>query len=1250
MKFKWFYKAYKVVGWFTILSAGIILALRLGMPLLTPQVPKLSEWVAKELKYPTLIQDIKLKFDGLSPEVSLYNVEVLTQDKKSSALHAQKIKLRLNTFQLLRKKLQVDEIVIEGLVGGIRYDHHQKKFSVTKLEQLSFSFSSIEENAPLFKRLFIYNSALEIKTDLEAHFKLQDLNLLIEMGSKVHVRAASFVEGKKPAHVEFGADIPVFSNKSARVYCHWEGGDLNPLAKLWPSNEFGLTAQDADLFVWADIKQKNINLILDFATNDLHLDRFSKEVLSFQKAKGQVFAKINQDRWEIKSQDLILTENKESETVNVALKTEGQKWHFTISQLNMSPWQRRLKALNLLTENAFLNNNTVKGYLLHADFLLNKQINQFYVVTGDFVFNNLGLTSTQYPSFENLNGAIALADNKGRAILTSNAFTIKDKQFYEKPLCLNNLALSVNWDTATDEVITVDSFSAHVSNTPLYGEAKISFEATKPKPDVEMMFHVGNSSTDTLLSLLPLNYMEEELSTWLKSAIKRGEHLGTKLVLRGNLSDFPFDKGEGVFQVALDLDHTYLDYKPNWPALEDLKASLLFHNRALFISAHSGTIHQGKISDADAVIPDLFAKMPELIVDTKIASTLKDGMDVIANSPLPQGLIKTLAPLSLQGNMALSLGLEIPLSAVQHAPVKVRGLVEVSDATAAMKDHPYVIEHIKGQVSFTQDSVRANTVSGELFGMPTTFDIASLQDKANEIKITAKGNVNVEKIKTLFQLADLKQVQGETDYVAILNISPDNESFSTLSLNSSLKGISIDAPNPFAKTADAVNALELKLYLDPNQLLRVTGKYGDNVSLAYSLGLRDKVWHSVGGHIHFGESRLAKFREDQVLLIDGHLDQFDFLQWKTFLAGSEHLSNNSNPISLEPLVELQMGAFTLYGASFENENVQARWDAKLNQWTLLFDGAMLKGQMDVPKNNTLPIVVDLQKLALPNKLAESNFTMSKVPSTQGIDIKIKEFAWGNKSFSAIAARLEPSWNGYLIPNITAKLVDADLNLSGSWDYLSTNKISAQGKLATRNVSATLKSLGLKGTVQKAKGAIDFSLSWNGSPFTIDFPTLTGLADFSLKEGMIVGMNPGIGRVLGLLNLDNVKRRLNLDFSDVTKDGLAFNELTGKFQFGKGKVSSNKLFLNGPSAKIEAFGQADLMNQGLDGEMVVMPNVTGSLPVAAAIAAGNPAVGAAVWVVDKMFGPKIQEIHRVRYKVLGTWVAPKVNEIPIPLKG
>ena len=149
----------------------------------------------------------------------------------------------------------------------------------------------------------------------------------------------------------------------------------------------------------------------------------------------------------------------------------------------------------------------------------------------------------------------------------------------------------------------------------------------------------------------------------------------------------------------------------------------------------------------------------------------------------------------------------------------------------------------------------------------------------------------------------------------------------------------------------------------------------------------------------------------------------------------------------------------------------------------------------------------------------------------------------------------------------------------------------------------------------------------------------------MSNGTVQGVDPGLGRVLNLLSLDTVQRRLNFDFSDVTQKGFAFDEFDADFQFGKGKVSSNKVSLKGPSANIESYGQADLENQEISGIIIMMPNVTGSLPVAAAIAAGNPAVGAAVWLVDKMVGKKNSRNPSISIPISGNLGFAKIRNDP-----
>ncbi len=1239
-------------------------------PLFTPKIPELSDWVAKELKYPTLIQEIKLKWDGFSPAVTLYNVEILTKDKKSSALHIEKIKLQLNILPLMFGKLQVSDVVIKGAVGGVEYQEGGHLF-VSKLPDLHFDFN--ENNAisqvPLFKRLVVNESTLTLTLPNHQVLTLNNSHLLIDVHSVIKIRAQTTIDGKDPATVNISADIPLIGKKKTLLYCHWQGGSLNHLNDLFPQSQITIEHGNLDLKAWLALNENNdFTLSTDLKMNDISIKEKNNGSLSFKRLHGSLsVARSNQD-WIIESKHFeIEPEGSEKEqteklafTLSSTLQENVRSWDLKAHHIFLDKWQERFEKLNLFP-NAFSSlskDYQIAGHLEYVDIGLKIVDEKLKLTNGDVVFTSLGVKASQkYPGFSSLSGALTFDESKGKVVIQSKDLELDYPRYYVKPLSMSNLALVVDWQQKPQElVVKVNTAYVTVIDTLLRGEAKISFSKERATPDVELMLQLGESKTSSVLAMLPKKMMDNDLTTWLDSAILAGDHLSTLCVLRGNLGDFPFDKAEGVFEISSELEHVHLDYNQGWPALTDLKANLFLRNRALFISAESGNVAGGQLSDADAVIPDLFAPVTELIVDTKVSSTLQDGLKVVHNSPLSASLKKTLAPLSFQGPMALSLGLEIPLSSKTTQEVKVRGLIEIEEAEVSAKDWALPISDLKGKVTFTENSVMADELNGIFLDGPTQFLIDSqLESNHPEVKLTAKGNIKIDKIQNWFKIQELSQIQGETDYQAQISISPDNTNQATLNITSTLQGLTVDAPYPFAKTKESINPVEFKMYFDPNQLIRVAGKYGDNINIAFSLGNRDNLWHPVGGHIHFGEKRLAKFREDQVFLIDGDIAQVDFEKWKAFLGAAGFLSQKSHESAaqghLEPLVELNIEDFSLYGVSFPKEKIEAQWENSAHQWNLNFEGPALKGHAIIPQDNSQDIMLDLQRLVIAKKLESSDFQMAKTPGEQKVDVKIKELTMGNKVITDIHARLEPSWKGYFFPFVKAKLKGTDISFSGSWDYLSThNKVSAEGTVSTKNITDTLSALGMKGTVQKAKGSIDFSLNWNGAPFKIDYPSLGGQVDLELTHGVIQGVNPGIGRVLSLLNLDNVKRRLNLDFSDVTKSGLTFNDLNGKFQFGKGKISSNKVILNGPSAKIEAFGQADLENQGLDGEMIVMPDVTGSLPVAAAIAAGNPAVGAAVWVGDKMFGNKIQEIHRIGYKVLGTWASPKVEEVPIPAKG
>ena len=56
-------------------------------------------------------------------------------------------------------------------------------------------------------------------------------------------------------------------------------------------------------------------------------------------------------------------------------------------------------------------------------------------------------------------------------------------------------------------------------------------------------------------------------------------------VFRGPANDFPFDNGQGLFEIRFRLEDAVLDYTPGWPRLEGARADVTFSNRGLRVES-----------------------------------------------------------------------------------------------------------------------------------------------------------------------------------------------------------------------------------------------------------------------------------------------------------------------------------------------------------------------------------------------------------------------------------------------------------------------------------------------------------------------------------------------------------------------------------------------------------------------------------------------------------------------------------------
>ena len=262
-----------------------------------------------------------------------------------------------------------------------------------------------------------------------------------------------------------------------------------------------------------------------------------------------------------------------------------------------------------------------------------------------------------------------------------------------------------------------------------------------------------------------------------------------------------------------------------------------------------------------------------------------------------------------------------------------------------------------------------------------------------------------------------------------------------------------------------------------------------------------------------------------------------------------------------------------------------------------------------------------------------------------IQFYCEAFQYGKKDFGEIALNLQPKAYGYEIQSLTAEKPDAELSLAGEWHFVNTRPFTTlQGYLKSPNMGNALLEMGYATAIREAKGIIEYELQWLGDPWQVNLKTLTGTADLRFDKGRILGLEPGLGRIMGLLNLQSIQRRLQLDFSDLFKKGFVFDSLRGQLAFKDGIIKTDQLKIDGPASKIELSGQAIAATKAVDLTLTVKPHMGVGLPLAAAIAAGNPAVGAGVWLVDRLTGSKVKKMSQHLYHVTGTWETPSIQPI------
>ena len=245
-----------------------------------------------------------------------------------------------------------------------------------------------------------------------------------------------------------------------------------------------------------------------------------------------------------------------------------------------------------------------------------------------------------------------------------------------------------------------------------------------------------------------------------------------------------------------------------------------------------------------------------------------------------------------------------------------------------------------------------------------------------------------------------------------------------------------------------------------------------------------------------------------------------------------------------------------------------------------------------------------------------------------LDITVDHFRHGETSLGSLRLETSSLQNGLSIDQFMVTGAEHELNSTGNWLIQESHPVMAlQGSLSSRNLAHFLHQFGIYEDIRKTSAMIDFDLDWQSSPIQIDWQSLNGSIQFKLEHGRLLGVEPGIGRALGLFSLNAWERRLRLDFSDVVDEGFAYDNVKADFVLKKGQAYSTNLAVDGVSARVKFVGRIGLHERDFEAAVTVIPRSSIALPLAGAL--GGPiGLGAGI-VAQQIVGDQFETLSSSR---------------------
>jgi uncharacterized protein (TIGR02099 family) len=1268
------HKLWLVLAITLVVLATVVTFIRLSLPYAQGYRSDIEQWIHQHYQTNVHIGQLNASWRGGGPSLVLQDV-VVHDAKQQRLLRFDETRLRLDFWRSLR---QLQWVAADVELSGLHYQLNSADIlqSTSKAQTTDTApiLTAIEDL--LFRQLqqfTVVDSSLTIQSDYAPDIVVQFKRLRWQNTPDRHQGTGELsVAGITANTVSFILDLHGESLATSKGQLYLQSSELNILPwfeQLLPQST-RLARADVNMQAWADITQGRLSAVQVALAENRLLWRHQGETFNVSIGDGQLRWLPTSDGWRLDSSPLRIT-------------TPTAAWHdfrLSIQQLANDDWAGHIEQFRIAAAMPILQLlsqdipalEQLMAYGLDGRFsaIQWRMQQQRWWLQGDILDLN-SRPVRDVPGVQQLNGQFsASADfiqldihGKDNTLRWDGAFD-RDTPYQQ----LNAKLLAWPEPDAKRWIIQVPRFALEHPALKLAGGLRLWLG---DKPGMRLMAQLRDVPATEAAHYFPLYHMPASVIEYLKPALLGGQVREGTVLWHGNFADFPFNDGNGHFQVLAYVDDAEFMFDPSWPRLTKLNAELLFDNASMQIRSQGADLFGVTVGDGVLVqIPDLF-QADELHISVQQAARAEQVSLMLQASALSDSVGAALDYLGVDGRVDANLDLRIGL---KQPYARAQGYVDFYANNLQLKQPALAMEQLEGRLWFDNDKIHSDQMIAVSNGirLQQRFRGASTAD-GYQLTLQASTEHDVGELLAMIQPQWQTLGQGNAPISATLELLLPQEGFKLdADIYADLTSTELQLPSPFGKMPSDASSINVQIKAEPSQM-QLDLTYGEQLTFQARLPQ---------GATQFDAALLSLGPVSRTLepgfFIDIALAETSVSPWIDLLT---ELSGETSTDSIMPPLQRVRGAIDnlhLFADAYWPQ-VQLDMTPTADAWQLALQAPMVEGTLMLGYDvATQGITADIKRMrlefrdaaALEEAEAERKAErlldplnapplpdyaaleaeafaaltpMNWLAQLPPIKLRCDDCTIGHYPLGKVELNARSDGERWQLSNFRSLRQQHRWEFSGYWqqdDGIGVTEIN--GRLQSPSFGALMHDYDVSSSISGSAADVQIGrLRWQGAPFQFNKHSLDGSISWRFGDGAFTDVSDGGARVFSLLSIDSLVRKLRLDFRDVFAKGFFFNDVVGTVRLDQGVALTNDTRVNGVAGDIDIQGYADLKARQLDYQMSFTPKVTSSLPVILAWMV-NPVSGVAALALDQVFD-SAEVISKINFEVTGDLDMPEVTE-------